>query len=147
MNKKKIALLVAVFAFAGMSIGGHISNAKNNNIGYSFSVGYHQYPGFSASRYRETYNNKNCWKANMEYSEEGKNTVMNFWLAKNSTNVSDIVPLRQGGVTKYRYAYNEAARTNVRLKAVNNNYVIKSYKIAGYWDEETGVTKEQSRQE
>lgn len=143
MNKRMIGTLIALLAFGVMSIGSYVY-AADNSVGYSFTVGYNQNPGTSSSRYRETQNRKNCWKANMTYSAEGENTVMNFWLAKNTANASDMVSLRVGGDTKYRYAYDSASRTNVNLKAVNNNYVPRSYTISGYWDEETGVTTEKN---
>lgn len=143
MNKRTIGTLIALLAFGVMFVGNYVS-AADKAVGYSFTVGYNQNPGTSSSRYRETTNKKNCWKANMTYSAEGQNTVMNFWLAKKTVNASDKVPLRVGGVTKYRYAYDNAAKTNVNLKAINNNYVPRSYSISGYWDEETGVTKEKS---
>lgn len=143
MNKRIIGTLIALLAFGAMSVGNYVS-AADDSIGYSFTVGYNQYPGTSSSRYRQTTNTKNCWKANMTYSAEGQNTVMNFWLAKNTANVSDMVSLSVGGKTKYRYAYDSASQTNVNLKAVNNNNVPRSYTISGYWDEETGVTTEKS---
>lgn len=143
MNKRVRGTLIALLAFGVMFVGDNVS-AEDKAVGYNFTVGYNQNPGVSSSRYRETTNNHNCWKANMTYSSEGQNTVMNFWLAKNTSNASDMSSLRVAGKTKYKYAYDNAARTNVNLKAVNNSYVPRSYTVSGYWDEETGVTTEKS---
>lgn len=43
---------------------------------------------------------------------------------------------------RYRFAYETASQSNVRLRAQNNNQSITGYDVSGYWDEETGVFKQ-----
>ncbi len=56
--------------------------------------------------------------------------------------VSDSVNAKQGGAVRYKYAFSSANKSNVRLRACNNNYSASGYTVSGYWDEETGVLTE-----
>lgn len=142
--KKKIMASVFSLAVVGTAFSGSLVNAaKNDNIGFSFRVRANENGSYCFDeRTRSTSKPKNCWKVNLAYSEEGKGTVTRFWLAKVTNVVSDSVNAKQGGAVRYKYAFSSANKSNVRLRACNNNYSTTGYNISGYWDEETGVYTE-----
>mgnify|MGYP001028678810 CR=1 FL=1 len=142
--KKKIMASVFSLAVVGTVFSGSlVKAAKNNNIGYSFYIGAYERESYCSDvRTRSTSNPKNCWKVNLAYSGEGKGKVTRFWLAKGTSVVSDSVNAKQGGAVRYKYAFSSANKSNVRLRACNNNYSASGYTVSGYWDEETGVLTE-----
>lgn len=141
-NKIISGLLVLSIAAFGMK--GVVANAaSDNNVGFSFHILENQHISFGADpRYRSTSNTNNCWKVNMTYSGEGVGTCTYFWLGSGTTIVSNHVVVKQGSGAKYRFAYETASQTHVRLRAQNNNQSINGYDVGGYWDEETGVFTE-----
>ncbi len=134
-----LVLSIAAFGLTGVTANA----ASDNNVGFSFHVNENQHASFGAEpRYRSTSKTNNCWKVNMTYSGEGVGTCTYFWLGSGTTVVSNRVLVKQGSGARYRFAYETASQTNVRLRAQNNNQSITGYDVGGYWDEETGVFKQ-----
>lgn len=112
------------------------ASASDDNVGYSFTIGPNYSNSYSSARYRETSSNANPWKVKFAYSAEGSGTFTTFWLDKSGTRVS-VAPVVKQGTTEYNGTYDGAQKSNVRLGAENNNFNSSSYKVSGYWDEET----------
>lgn len=108
----------------------------SGDIAFTIKAG--QANSHSGPRYRQTKNTNNKWKVKLEKSGEGKGTVTRFWLEKSSgKNVSTTVNVKQGHKPYYTPAYTDASKTYVRLTAENNADTSKTYRVSGYWDEET----------
>lgn len=143
-RKRGISALLSLAVVGTVFSGSLVKAAKNNNIGYSFYVKAYENESYCTDvRTRSTSKPKNCWKVNLAYSGEGAGKVTRFWLAKGTNTVSDSVNAKQGGKVRYKYAFSSANKSNVRLRACNNNYSASGYTVSGYWDEETGVYTEQ----
>ena len=131
--------LALVFAFIGLI---NYVDAADNNIGYEFKLQHHYKNSYTEIEYRQTKNVNNKWKVNMVYSAEGKGTIATYWLNRpylfNTTErVSAVHDVKQGSGAHYYKAYKKASQEWVNLGAENNNDTAKSYKVSGYWDEET----------
>ena len=116
--------------------------ATNDDIEFNFRVDPYQKVTYCGMRNRETSKPKNCWKVRLNHSGEGSGTITRFWLASGTDVVSDSMNVKQGSGNRYKFAFSSANRSVVRLRACNNNYSANSYNVAGFWDEETGVYKE-----
>lgn len=132
-------VLLAVSTFFASSLVAHAS--VDSNIEYSFVVkannGLNKDPD---GRRRQTSNNNNAWKVNLRVSGEGDKTATKFRLClKDDSAASAWHTVIQGSGSHY-YATNDAAdHKTVYLQGQNNNTSTKSYKVSGYWDEETGI--------
>lgn len=77
-------------------------------------------------------------KVDFSFSEEGKNTIMNFYLSGPwYSEQSYTHPIHQGTGNHYYAVYQNCKNMNVGLAIYNNNDVKTKYYVAGYWDEET----------
>ncbi len=113
---------------------------SDNDIYFSFSVGANKAWGYSGEVYRGPSGTEVPWKVNFTLSSEGTGTYMNYFLltpGSQYSKLSDYKLVQQGSGAKYYHAYDSAYNTNLRLGAMNNNVVTKSYNVGGYWDEET----------
>ena len=135
---KKVAVALAAVVLIGtMNIS---ASASNDNYGFEFTLKANSKSSYSGKRYRQTKKTDNKWKVDFTYSAEGAGTKAIFWLAKNNldrTIVSKQVTIKQGSGPKLNDAETGASRTDVRLGTKNNNNVSNTYKVSGYWDEET----------
>lgn len=141
MRMKQIKKWIGVFcAMAFILITQTVKvSASNDNHPFSFTMLGEYENSYSIERYRQTSSCSNPWKVIFTYSEEGKGTKANFWLARESDKKksSGVYTVVQSNIATYGEALVYANETDVCLGCENNNYSTKSYSIAGYWDEET----------
>ncbi|OJG97479.1 hypothetical protein RV18_GL000760 [Enterococcus termitis] len=140
MKRKKVKLILILGLL--LSVSGVFSSipasASNDDWGFGFTIQANQANSRSSARYRETTKTNNQWKVNMQKSGEGGGTITRYWLeVPNGTNVSTSKNVKQGGGAYYTNAYSDASKKNVHLTAENNNYNRATYRVSGYWDEET----------
>ena len=131
----KIAVIAATL-FAFMAMTGSVF-AVENDYGFSFKLKSGYANSYSAKRYRQTTNENNKWKVDMQYNSEGKGCKATYWLAKNNdarTVVSNTHTIKQGSGAHYYKETAGASKTYVRLAAENNNDAACT--VSGYWDEE-----------
>ena len=82
------------------------------------------------------------WKVNFTYSEEGKGTIMYFYLSGPwYSKESNVKAVKQGSGNKYFDAYDSCKNMNVGVAVYNNNRNSSQYNVSGYWDEETDKHK------
>ncbi|MBQ3497500.1 MAG: DUF2712 domain-containing protein [Clostridia bacterium] len=133
-----VAVLLAIASAISFSTISYAST--NDEIDYQFVIK----TNLAISRYddkrlRSTSNNDNAWKVNLEFSDEGSNTATMFSLGLNDyTPASAWVTKVVGTGTNYYSANDAADWAYVYLQAKDNNNVAATYRITGYWDEETG---------
>ncbi len=132
----KIAVIAAtLFAFMAMTVSVF---AADSNYAFDFQLKSGYANSYSAKRYRQTTNENNKWKVNMQHNSEGTGCKATFWLAKSNdarTVVSNTHTIKQGSGAHYYKATAGASKTYVRLGAENNNDAACT--VAGFWDEET----------
>ncbi len=148
MNRFKIkhttrllSLIIAI-AVVAVSLSSVAYAAVDSNIDYSFKISANQAISRDAdSRYRGTENNNDAWKVNLRTSEEGTNTATQFSLGlEDKTAASNWQTVQVGSGSHYYSANDAADEEYVYLQARDNNKIALSYKITGWWDEETGVS-------
>ena len=98
-----------------------------------------QKKGYSKAEYRGSSGTEVPWKVDFTFSEEGKGTIMYFYLSGPwYEKVSNVKAVKQGSDKKYFAAYDSCKNMNVGLAVMNNNEKDgNTYEVAGYWDEET----------
>ena len=133
-----VAVLLAIVSAISLSTVSYAST--DDEIEYLFTIK----TNLAISRYddrrlRSTSNNDNAWKVNLQFSDEGSNTATMFSLGLNDyTPASAWVTKVVGTGTDYYSANDAADWAYVYLQAKDNNNVAATYRITGYWDEETG---------
>lgn len=136
---RKNAVIKTGFFVAAISILLSASTfASDDNIFFSGTVKAYGANTRFPKRYRETNMVEEPWKVQLVTSEEGKGTITTFWLENFYTdNVSADVYAKQGGPVYYNNPYESANRIDNYLTMENNNFNGNTYKVTGYWDEET----------
>ena len=126
------SISISAFAFSVAAYG------SDNDIPYSFTVLGNQQGTYTNGEYRGNSGTNVPWKVNFTYSQEGKGTVMQYYLSGSWwSKQSDYKNVKQGSGAKYYHAYDTAKNMTVALAARNNNYTSNKYSISGYWDEES----------
>lgn len=141
-KKRIIAAAVLCAAIASMMIMSVSAYASDNNYYFAFEVRENQHWAHSDKAYnRGATSTATPWKVNFAASEEGKGTIMQFFLYEHSwpnyPKHSDYKNVTQGTGDRYFHAYDSASGEDLFLGARNNNYSPNKYDISGYWDEET----------
>lgn len=139
MRKRRGMVLILCLMVLTTVFSSLLVNATDDKIDYSFTIdGWRCNGREEAGRYRQTTHTDNPWKVKMESSKEGDNTYTNYWLEKyDETNVSIKRQVKVGLGPYYTDAKSGASQTTVYLTAENNNFNGTSYKVSGFWDEET----------
>lgn len=141
MNKRNISKIGIVSLFSVCVIGMYTftSFASDDQKGYSFKLKGGYANSYSEKEYRQTKSPSNPWKVNLAYNEEGDGCIATFWLDVPSSAYlgSDTYDIYQGSGDHYYSANGYASQVDVRLGAENNNDTFWSYRVSGYWDEET----------
>lgn len=148
LTKKFIAVLMVLFATIAISASSLVAMAAvDNNIDFAFTI----YAKNAISRdtnrqYRTTRDNNDAWKVNLRESSESTSKCGNYFcLSLEDCKVASKWQLvEKGSGTHYYAAYDDADNTYVYLMAKDNNNSSKVYQISGFWDEETGMTPDQS---
>lgn len=137
MSKKISMTLVAIMAlFYGLA---NFASASNDNYAFDTIVKPYWLENYnSGSRFRDTSHTNNPWKVNLKYSGEGEGTITEFWLENSKdVRVTKKERVKQGVGAHYFKAFDSASRTKVWLMCQNNNFAGETYRVTGYWDEET----------
>ena len=142
MVKKRLVKLTIFSLLLVFFVGVKNVSAKDDNIGWEFTIYAEHTNSYSYSRYRETSSVANPWKVQLKTSGEGKGTITTFWLAKQIEpyywqQVSVTRNVKQGAAPTTSGAYKSANKSHVSLADENNNYSVNSYWATGIWDEET----------
>lgn len=125
-------VFISVFAFGASAYG------SDNDIPFYVRVPGNQDVVYSDAEYRGDSGTEVPWKVNFTFSEEGKGTIMNFYLSGPwYTPKSYTHSIHQGSGDHYYAVYQDCRNMNVGLAVYNNNDVNTKYYVAGYWDEET----------
>lgn len=126
-------VFISVFAFGATAYG------SDNDVPFLVQVPGNQKKGYSKAEYRGNSGPEVPWKVNFTYSEEGKGTIMYFYLSGPwYSKQSNVKAVKQGSGNKYFAAYDSCKNMNVGLAVMNNNEKDgNTYEVAGYWDEET----------
>lgn len=145
LAKKFIAIVIALLAVTTISASSLVAMASvNENIGFSFGVEAHNaITQYQYGRLRTTSNNKNAWKVNLTTSDEtdsSKGCGSYFCLGLNDQTEASKWYLVEKGSGEHYYPTNDSAGFKyVYLQCRDNNNSTKTYTVAGFWDEETGV--------
>lgn len=124
-------VFISVFAFGASAYG------SDNDVPFYVRVPGNQDKVYSNAEYRGNSGTEVPWKVDFSFSEEGKNTIMNFYLSGPwYSEQSYTHPIHQGTGNHYYAVYQNCKNMNVGL-AIYNNDVKTKYYVAGYWDEET----------
>jgi hypothetical protein len=135
-----VAFVLGCTAFLGINT--LVSYAGNDNINFSFTIKPLGQNTRSSGQYRETTNQYNAWKVNLQNSNEASgNTVTRFWLeGYNKQNVSPSPDVLEGSGAHYYNTYTSASQRTVYLTAQDNDLnLTATYTASGVWDEETGI--------
>lgn len=125
-------VFISVFAFGASAYG------SDNDVPFYVRVPGNQDKVYSNAEYRGNSGTEVPWKVDFSFSEEGKNTIMNFYLSGPwYSEQSYTHPIHQGTGNHYYAVYQNRKNMNVGLAIYNNNDVKTKYYVAGYWDEET----------
>lgn len=125
-------VFISVFAFGASAYG------SDNDVPFYVRVPGNQDVVYSNAEYRGNSDKKVPWKVNFTFSEEGRGTIMNFYLSGPwYSKQSNIQEVHQGNKDHFFAAYDSCKNMNVGLAIYNNNDVETKYYGAGYWDEET----------
>ena len=126
-------VFISVFAFGATAYG------SDNDVTILVQVPGNQKKGYSKAEYRGSSGTEVPWKVDFTFSEEGKGTIMYFYLSGPWYEiVSNVKAVKQGSGNKYFAAYDSAQNMDVGLAIKNNNKEDSNkYNVAGYWDEET----------
>ena len=125
-------VFISVFAFGASAYG------SDKDVPIYVRVPGNQDKVYSNAEYRGNSGTEVPWKVDFSFSEEGKNTIMNFYLSGPwYSEQSYTHPIHQGTGNHYYAVYQNCKNMNVGLAIYNNNDVKTKYYVAGYWDEET----------
>ena len=126
-------VFISVFAFGATAYG------SDNDVPFLVQVPGNQKKGYSKAEYRGSSGPEVPWKVDFTFSEEGRGTIMYFYLSGPwYEKVSNVKSVKQGTGCKYFAAYDSCKNMNVGLAVMNNNEKDgNTYEVAGYWDEET----------
>lgn len=125
-------VFISVFAFGASAYG------SDNDVPFYVRVPGNQDKVYSNAEYRGNSGTEVPWKVDFSFSEEGKNTIMNFYLSGPwYSEQSYTHPIHQGTGNHYYAVYQNCKNMNVGLAIYNNSDVKTKYYVAGYWDEET----------
>lgn len=126
-------VFISVFAFGASAYG------SDNDVPFYVRVPGNQDVVYSNAEYRGNSDKKVPWKVNFTFSEEGRGTIMYFYLSGPwYSKQSNVKAVKQGSDKKYFAAYDSCKNMNVGLAVMNNNEKDgNTYEVAGYWDEET----------
>lgn len=125
-------VFISVFAFGASAYG------SDNDVPFYVRVPGNQDKVYSNAEYRGNSGTEVPWKVDFSFSEEGKNTIMNFYLSGPwYSEQSYTHPIHQETGNHYYAVYQNCKNMNVGLAIYNNNDVKTKYYVAGYWDEET----------
>lgn len=120
----------------------NIQTKSNDNREFDFYIRPYQGNNSTSLVYRQTSNKENPWKVNLtdswECDSHNDGCLTTFWLEhSDGKNVSAAYNVSEKMGAQYYPAYASANKSYVRLTAENNNNNGASYRIRGYWDEET----------
>ena len=137
--KRLLAMAIVATAFISVFAFGATAYGSDNNIPFSVKVPGYLGKVYTKAEYRGNSGPEVPWKVNFTYSEEGKGTIMYFYLSGPwYSKQSNVKAVKQGSDKKYFAAYDSCKNMNVGLAVMNNNEKDgNTYEVAGYWDEET----------
>ncbi|MCO7175009.1 DUF2712 domain-containing protein [Sporolactobacillus kofuensis] len=141
LDKKKLMKLILAGLIALCLLIPTISHAaEKNEYRYNFNIGPYQANSRVSdanAHKRTTTNIHEAWMVNLEGSEEGFNSITQFWMEnKSGHNITPTVNAYSGRGEAYEKASDDATGVYCYLTAQNNNYNNNSYNVSGYWDEE-----------
>ncbi|MGY2644094.1 DUF2712 domain-containing protein [Bacillus inaquosorum] len=139
--KNNFRFLLAATLGISLLASSNFIKASNDNHKFHLFIPYGYKNAYTNETYRQTTHTDNPWKVNLQKSEEGKGTIMTFWLISTryskTPKASNTHNVKQGSGAHYYHANSKASDTYVALAAENNNYGSEYYAIDGVWDEET----------
>lgn len=137
--KRLLAMAIVATVFISVFAFGATAYGSDNDVPFLVQVPGNQKKGYSKAEYRGNSGPEVPWKVNFTYSEEGKGTIMYFYLSGPwYSKQSNVKAVKQGSDKKYFAAYDSCKNMNVGLAVMNNNEKDgNTYEVAGYWDEET----------
>ena len=136
--KRLLAMAIVATVFISVFSFGASAYGSDNDVPFYFLVPGNQDVVYSNAEYRGNSDKKVPWKVNFTFSEEGRGTIMNFYLSGPwYSKQSNIQEVHQGNKDHFFAAYDSCKNMNVGLAIYNNNDVETKYYVAGYWDEET----------
>lgn len=137
--KRLLAMAIVATVFISVFAFGATAYGSDNDVPFLVQVPGNQKKGYSKAEYRGSSGPEVPWKVNFTYSEEGKGTIMYFYLSGPwYSKQSNVKAVKQGSDKKYFAAYDSCKNMNVGLAVMNNNEKDgNTYEVAGYWDEET----------
>ena len=96
-------VFISVFAFGATAYG------SDNDVPFLVQVPGNQKKGYSKAEYRGSSGPEVPWKVDFTFSEEGRGTIMYFYLSGPwYEKVSDVKSVKQGTGCKYFAAYDSA---------------------------------------
>ena len=117
--KRLLAMAIVATVFISVFAFGATAYGSDNDVPFLVQVPGNQKKGYSKAEYRGSSGTEVPWKVDFTFSEEGKGTIMYFYLSG----------------PWYEKVSNVKA---VGLAIKNNNKEDSNkYNVAGYWDEET----------
>lgn len=137
--KRLLAMAIVATVFISVFAFGATAYGSDNNIPFSVKVPGYLGKVYTKAEYRGNSGPEVPWKVDFTFSEEGKGTIMYFYLSGPwYEKVSNVKAVKQGSGNKYFAAYDSAQNMDVGLAIKNNNKEDSNkYNVAGYWDEET----------
>lgn len=137
--KRLLAMAIVATVFISVFAFGATAYGSDNDVPFLVQVPGNQKKGYSKAEYRGSSGTEVPWKVDFTFSEEGKGTIMYFYLSGPwYEKVSNVKAVKQGSDKKYFAAYDSCKNMNVGLAVMNNNEKDgNTYEVAGYWDEET----------
>ena len=137
--KRLLAMAIVATVFISVFAFGATAYGSDNDVPFLVQVPGNQKKGYSKAEYRGSSGTEVPWKVDFTFSEEGKGTIMYFYLSGPwYEKVSNVKAVKQGSGNKYFAAYDSAQNMDVGLAIKNNNKEDSNkYNVAGYWDEET----------
>lgn len=137
--KRLLAMAIVATVFISVFAFGATAYGSDNDVPFLVQVPGNQKKGYSKAEYRGSSGTEVPWKVDFTFSEEGKGTIMYFYLSGPwYSKQSNVKAVKQGSGNKYFAAYDSAQNMDVGLAIKNNNKEDSNkYNVAGYWDEET----------
>lgn len=137
--KRLLAMAIVATVFISVFAFGATAYGSDNDIPFYLRVPGSKGKVYSDAEHRGDSGTEVPWKVDFTFSEEGKGTIMYFYLSGPwYEKVSNVKAVKQGSGNKYFAAYDSAQNMDVGLAIKNNNKEDSNkYNVAGYWDEET----------
>ena len=136
--KRLLAMAIVATVFISVFAFGATAYGSDNDVPFLVQVPGNQKKGYSKAEYRGSSGTEVPWKVDFTFSEEGKGTIMYFYLSGPwYEKVSNVKAVKQGSGNKYFAAYDSCKNMNVGVAVYNNNRNSSQYNVSGYWDEET----------